>query len=163
LAEFWGTRLGLWTYYTGEAPPLWIVPAWSVGALVIERLAARARASSLSWPLPASWLWPMMCAFVLLSTSWLALTGPGGAWRWAGPFVVLAVLLWRRRPEDGVILAVGAACVFFADLWGVTNNCWRYHLQGQAGGVWQGIAFGMGFDAAVVLGALKAVDALRRA
>lgn len=153
LAEFWGTRLGLWTYYTGEMPPLWIVPAWCVGALVIDRLAARARAARV-----AAWLGPSMALFSLAATSWLSLTGPGGAWRWAGPAVVAFVLIWRRRPEDGPILLAGILSVFFADLWGTTNGCWDYHLAGWKLGLWQGIAFGMGFDAAVVLGALKVVD-----
>ena len=26
--ESWGTQTELWTYYTQERPPLWIIPAW---------------------------------------------------------------------------------------------------------------------------------------
>ncbi|MDF1513964.1 MAG: hypothetical protein P1S60_09155 [Anaerolineae bacterium] len=28
----------LWTYYTGEAPPLWILPAWPIANLAINRI-----------------------------------------------------------------------------------------------------------------------------
>ncbi|HOW89786.1 MAG TPA: hypothetical protein PL037_05850, partial [Elusimicrobiales bacterium] len=41
LAELAGTTLALWTYYTGEEPPLWIIPAWPLGALVVTRLSGR--------------------------------------------------------------------------------------------------------------------------
>jgi hypothetical protein len=27
IIEAWGTLSGLWTYYTFETPPLWIIPA----------------------------------------------------------------------------------------------------------------------------------------
>ena len=28
----------LWTYYTGESPPLWIIPAWNIANLAINRI-----------------------------------------------------------------------------------------------------------------------------
>ena len=36
--EGWGTQTLLWTYYTNERPPLWIIPAWPVASLSIDRL-----------------------------------------------------------------------------------------------------------------------------
>jgi hypothetical protein len=36
--EGWGTQTGLWTYYTLERPPLWIIPAWPIASLAIDRL-----------------------------------------------------------------------------------------------------------------------------
>ncbi|MEW6569195.1 MAG: hypothetical protein AB1449_13720 [Chloroflexota bacterium] len=36
--ESWGTQTGLWSYFTYERPPLWILPAWPVASLAIERL-----------------------------------------------------------------------------------------------------------------------------
>lgn len=146
LAEWWGTRLGLWQYYTGERPPLWIVPAWSVGALLIDRLAPRMP------KLP----YPPLAAFALAATVWLSfMKRDVEAGALLGPFAVALSLFLARKEEDARVLLAGLACVFFADLWGTTNSCWRYHLQGEPLGVWQGIAFGMGFDAAVVLGARK--------
>ena len=35
--ESWGTQTGLWRYFTDERPPLWILPAWPVAALAIDR------------------------------------------------------------------------------------------------------------------------------
>ena len=37
--ESWGTQTQLWTYYTYERPPLWILPAWPIASLAIDRLA----------------------------------------------------------------------------------------------------------------------------
>ena len=36
--EAWGTQTLLWTYYTSERPPLWIVPAWPIATLAIDRI-----------------------------------------------------------------------------------------------------------------------------
>jgi hypothetical protein len=36
--ESWGTQTELWTYYTLERPPLWIIPAWPIASLSIDRL-----------------------------------------------------------------------------------------------------------------------------
>jgi len=36
--ESWGTQTELWTYYTFERPPLWIIPAWPIAFLSIDRL-----------------------------------------------------------------------------------------------------------------------------
>lgn len=152
LAEWWGTSLGLWRYYTGETPPLWIVPAWSVGGVVIDRLAAGApRAPFLPTAL-----------FALSATTWLSFMKPDVApAALLGPFAVALCLFLGRRGEDGAVLLAGMLAVFFADLWGTTNSCWRYHLHGETLGLWQGIAFGMGFDAALVLGARKLLRAAR--
>ena len=39
LLEWWGTTEGLWSYFTFERPPIWIVFAWPIGSLVIDRAA----------------------------------------------------------------------------------------------------------------------------
>ena len=31
-------QVHLWQYYTGEPPPLWIIPAWPVAQLAINRI-----------------------------------------------------------------------------------------------------------------------------
>ena len=35
--EGWGTSTLLWTYFTEERPPLWILPAWPIAAVCIDR------------------------------------------------------------------------------------------------------------------------------
>src|SRR5688572_3168306 len=36
--ESWGTQTNLWFYYTDERPPLWILPAWPIARLSIDRI-----------------------------------------------------------------------------------------------------------------------------
>ena len=36
--ESWGTQTNLWFYYTAERPPLWIIPAWPIASLSIDRI-----------------------------------------------------------------------------------------------------------------------------
>jgi hypothetical protein len=36
--ESWGTQTEIWTYYTLERPPLWIIPAWPIAGLTIDRI-----------------------------------------------------------------------------------------------------------------------------
>lgn len=36
--ESWGTQTNLWFYYTAERPPLWIIPAWPIASLAIDRI-----------------------------------------------------------------------------------------------------------------------------
>src|SRR5215211_7852568 len=36
--ESWGTQTNLWHYYTSERPPLWIIPAWPIASLSIDRI-----------------------------------------------------------------------------------------------------------------------------
>ena len=36
--ESWGTQTNLWHYYTAERPPLWIIPAWPIATLTINRM-----------------------------------------------------------------------------------------------------------------------------
>ena len=36
--ESWGTQTNLWHYYTAERPPLWIIPAWPIATLSIDRI-----------------------------------------------------------------------------------------------------------------------------
>src|SRR5512138_3673384 len=38
MIEAWGTQTNLWFYYTNERPPLWIVPAWPIATLSIDRI-----------------------------------------------------------------------------------------------------------------------------
>ncbi|MDD5657649.1 MAG: hypothetical protein PHF00_10405 [Elusimicrobia bacterium] len=163
-AEAWGTRSGLWSYYTGEEPPLWIVPAWPLGALVVGRLGELA---SRRWPLGLRarrlgyWL---LAAFAFSMTAFFLRPELDSAKAVAALAAVAAAL--AVRPDYGRdfwLLAAGLASVFFADVWGTTNGCWRYYVQAPGGpGLVFGVAFGMAFDAAVVLGCLKLSFRLRR-
>lgn len=163
-AEAWGTRTGLWTYYTGEQPPLWIIPAWALGAPVMERLSALAQqhwGARFGPGTMRAGYWALAAA----ALAWMSVF----LWPWShhpSAWVVLllaaAVLMLRPAASRGFwTLAVGMLMVSLADTWGTTNNCWRYYTQqGGGAGLPGGIAFGMAFDTVLVLGCLRLVSLL---
>ncbi|PIU19204.1 MAG: hypothetical protein COT18_08725 [Elusimicrobia bacterium CG08_land_8_20_14_0_20_59_10] len=165
LAEAWGTRAGLWTYYTGETPPLWIVPAWFIGALVVDRLSRstlaemerRLTAAVRTW-LYRGWLAAFVCVFIAFSGK--SLLSPAGLIV-SLPLALSFFYAGSRRDRDAAVLFTGTACVFFADLWGTTNHCWTYHIQGEPYGLAYGISFGALFDSAVVLASIKTAEFIK--
>jgi len=167
LAESWGVNAGLWSYYTGEKPPLWIIPAWPLGALVIDRLSRKATEKNTALPFArqaARWLYPAwVITFYCVFTPFLALKL--GVPASIPPLLLAALVLFPgtdRRQADAAVLFTGTACVFWADLWGVTNHCWAYYTQAAGAGTAAGIAFGALFDSLVVLAAIKSAGYLRR-
>ena len=134
--ESWGTQTNLWFYYTAERPPLWIIPAWPIASLSIDRITrlldwlikkvARRKAtnlkslfSTLYWLTFASFL-TLMLVFVSptfdKSYSWLSL--------------VLCILL-IFTPTDHrfafLTFLAGAGLGYFLELWGTTRECWTYY------------------------------------
>ena len=160
LAELAGTVSGLWSYYTGERPPLWIIPAWPIGALVIMRLSRHAgriyeRVFGNRGMERLYWVWMLLFYAVFIPFTAPRLTLPGSLLA-AG--AAMAVFLPARRPDkDFSLLLTGMLCVFWADLWGTFNRCWVYHIRADAAG----ILFGMLFDSLVVLASIKTGRALR--
>jgi hypothetical protein len=74
--ESWGTQTELWTYYTFERPPLWIIPAWPIASLSIDRVyrILKARAKNLPDLLFKTLHWIMLALFFLLMMSFTAPT-----------------------------------------------------------------------------------------
>lgn len=129
--ESWGTQTQLWTYFTLERPPLWIIPAWPVASLSIDRLERLLDA--LVPPLPPRWVgaiyWVVFPAFYLLmlffvfptlnrSLTWMAL-------------LVCALLIVSPAQKRTVLFTffAGSALGYFLERWGTTRQCWTYYTQ----------------------------------
>src|SRR5512147_2701734 len=79
--ESWGTQTNLWHYYTAERPPLWIIPAWPIASLSIDRITrfldyvVRKLSKNTSRD---SWIkfiyWPVFAAFLLIMFVFVAPT-----------------------------------------------------------------------------------------
>jgi len=135
--ESWGTQTNLWHYYTAERPPLWIIPAWPIASLsidritrllswMIERLQIRFKRnihhsafSILYWIIFASFL-TLMLVFVSptfdKSYTWLA--------------TILCILLILTPTDHRLALLTfiaGAGLGYFLELWGTTRECWTYY------------------------------------
>ncbi|MDD5628685.1 MAG: hypothetical protein PHU21_06445 [Elusimicrobia bacterium] len=158
IVEAWGTRTGVWAYYTREAPPLWIIPGWILGALVIDRAAEAVESRFGAWLAPRRRVlyWGFAAAYAAVFWAFVLPAAPRLSS--AAVFALLAApLLYRPDPRDARFLLTGLVYVFCADFWGTTNNCWAYYLQGRlGGGIALGILYGMFLDSALVFAALKA-------
>jgi hypothetical protein len=129
LIESWGTQTSLWTYYTNERPPLWIIPAWPIASLAIDRMVRElsrlfpprtdARYRMLYWAIFPAFLL-LMFVFVRptldKSLTWMAL---------------LACILLTATPTDHRLAVLtflaGAGLGYFLERWGTTRACWTYY------------------------------------
>ncbi len=133
LIETWGTRTSLWTYFTHETPPLFILPAWPMAALATERITRMLERATF-WlpksPIAERALYvAAMVAFCMLLFSWSA---PGRA----HPFTLVAYALvaitcatGRTYREDLLRFAAGSLLGALLEYWGTTRFCWTYWDQ----------------------------------
>ncbi|MDP2315688.1 MAG: hypothetical protein Q8P41_22510 [Pseudomonadota bacterium] len=127
--EWWGTTTSIWTYYTDERPPIWILPAWPVAALTIERLAmVTERAFPRRLPAAPLW-WVAFPGFVAWMThfAWPSVGTPSTYVIVALMLGVLATSTDRRR--DLAILVAGTLLGVFLEYWGTSRWCWRYYTK----------------------------------
>jgi len=127
--EGWGTQTQLWRYFTLERPPLWILPAWPIASLSIDRLVRLLRRATQHWPERLFRL-----AYVPVFVSFYAL---------------MLIFVWPTREKSLTILALlgvglmllspgsrrvalltfvgGTGLGYFLELWGTTRYCWMYY------------------------------------
>jgi hypothetical protein len=140
--EAWGTQTNLWFYFTSERPPLWIVPAWPIATLSIDRITrllmwltdqVTTRVLKLS---PSS----TFVSFVFRFFYWLTFVSFYGLMLYfvaptfhktftLGSLALCAALI--LTPTDyrktWLIFLAGAGLGYFLELWGTTRQCWTYY------------------------------------
>jgi hypothetical protein len=135
--ESWGTQTNLWHYYTNERPPLWIIPAWPIASLsidritrtlnwLLDRLAIKQTAlhflfSTLYWITFASFL-SLMLIFVSptfdKSFTWFALI-----------LCVLLILTPTNHRFALLTFIAGSGLGYYLEVWGTTRECWTYYTN----------------------------------
>jgi len=137
--ESWGTQTNLWFYYTAERPPLWIIPAWPIASLSIDRITRflnwilnqatkrinptnlQSLISSLYWITFASFL-ALMLVFVAptfdKSYTWFALT-----------LCLLLILTPTDHRFALLTFIAGSGLGYYLELWGTTRECWTYYTR----------------------------------
>ena len=138
IIEWWGTTTQLWRYFTDERPPLWILPAWPVAAISIDRmgllyaeLARRLEREPGRWserPFRMAY-WVMLPSFVVGMTwfLWPAIDKPASVVVVA---IMLAVTLTGKQPRGDVLLFVaGVSLGVFLEYWGTSRRCWTYYTH----------------------------------
>lgn len=129
--EAWGTQTNLWHYYTAERPPLWIVPAWPIATLSIDRITR-----VLAYLLPVGYqrvyktfYWLTFSFFSILMLGFVSPT-------FHKSYTILAILLCGiliLTTSDHrlafLIFVAGASLGYFLELWGTTRACWTYYTN----------------------------------
>ena len=127
--ESWGTQSLLWRYYTAERPPLWIIPAWPIASLAIDRLVRIADRH-----LPRGGGSAYQRIYWLVFTAFLALMGifvwptldKSLTWMALAACLLLIFTPCDRRLAV-LTFAAGAALGYFLEVWGTTRACWTYY------------------------------------
>lgn len=134
--ESWGTQTEIWTYYTLERPPLWIIPAWPIAGLTIDRIVRLLRhltreksplgkrISDQAWT-AAYWVTFLVYFAVLVnyasptfdkSFTWIA---------------VGLVAFFTLTPTDERVALLtfiaGSGLGYYLELWGTTREAWTYY------------------------------------
>jgi hypothetical protein len=146
--ESWGTQTNLWHYYTAERPPLWIIPAWPIASLSIDRITRmldwgvkrfstkNTKDTKVSKVFSSSSM--VMKGFKILY--WFTFIGFYAymlyfvAPTFDKSFTVMALLLvalLTLTPTDHryatLTFLAGAGLGYFLERWGTTRQCWTYY------------------------------------
>ena len=122
--EAWGTVAGLWAYWTTERPPLWIVPAWAVSGLAIDRIARFIRPSL--GPASEKMATPVLLVFAAWFAWFARGSFPHPATLAAFAAMIAVPLLPGNRREDLALFVGGSALGVCLETWGTTHGVWYY-------------------------------------
>jgi len=134
--ESWGTQTNLWHYYTSERPPLWIIPAWPIASLAIDRLYRaldglatdrRQRPAARGWWTMVYWL--MFLPFYALMLTFVWPTRDQSLTLAALGLCALLIAAPADRRAAVLIFIAGSALGYFLELWGTTRECWTYYTR----------------------------------
>ena len=143
--ESWGTQTNLWHYYTAERPPLWIIPAWPIASLSIDRItrvlnwgvnklntnaAKEPQGKNLETIVSLVFKYLYWIIFIGFYCLMLYFTAP----TFGKSYTVMALLLvalltltpTNHRYAMLTFLA-GAGLGYYLELWGTTRQCWTYY------------------------------------
>ncbi|MCJ7694390.1 MAG: hypothetical protein MUO40_03105 [Anaerolineaceae bacterium] len=128
IIEAWGTNTGLWTYYTNEKPPLWIIPAWPIAILAIQRLANFLTLILRKVPnviIKFSY-WIIFIAFL----GFLVLNIAPSLLNPFSLFVIMLcaifIIITKNKRMALNYFITGSCLGYFLELWGTTRQCWSY-------------------------------------
>ncbi len=148
--ESWGTQTNLWHYYTAERPPLWIIPAWPIASLCIDRvtrflnwLVKKFTAENTesretfkkdfsvfsvnSMVIFKTLYWIAFASFLSLMLVFVAPTfDKSYTWLALGLCVLLILTPVDHRFAFLTFIA-GAGLGYYLELWGTTRECWTYY------------------------------------
>jgi hypothetical protein len=129
--ESWGTQTNLWHYYTAERPPLWIIPAWPIASLSIDRISRGLMWSThkLNETFFRRIYWLVFTGFYALMLSFVAPTLDKSYTQAALVICALIILTPTDHRKALLVFAAGSALGYFLERWGTTRECWTYYTN----------------------------------
>jgi hypothetical protein len=134
--ESWGTQTNLWHYYTAERPPLWIIPAWPIASLSIDRITRslnwiveQRKANLQSLRVASVLYWITFASFLTLMLVFVSPTFDK-SFTW---FALILCILLIFTPTDHrfalLTFIAGSGLGYYLELWGTTRECWIYYTN----------------------------------
>lgn len=146
--ESWGTQTNLWHYYTNERPPLWIIPAWPIASLSIDRITRlldwifnifttehteiteetfyKFSVRSVNSVVKFSY-WIVFASFLTLMLIFVSPTFYK-SFTW---FALILCVLLILTPTDHrfalLTFIAGSGLGYYLEVWGTTRECWTYY------------------------------------
>ncbi len=144
--ESWGTQTNLWHYYTAERPPLWIIPAWPIASLSIDRITRAlsflttkgAKITKVFKKNPfvtvvsfvfnfRTLYWLTFALFLFLMVNFVAPTFDK-SFTWLALILCTLLILTPTDPRFALLTFVaGTGLGYYLELWGTTRQCWTYY------------------------------------
>ena len=129
--ESWGTQTELWVYYTFERPPLWIIPAWPIASLSIDRLF-RLINSKIKIQTPkvfSIFYWLVFMGFFICMLYFVFPTIDKSLTIMALVLCAFLILTPVDRRAMLFTFLAGSGLGYFLELWGTTRYCWMYYTE----------------------------------
>ncbi|MBM4422939.1 MAG: hypothetical protein FJ030_06040 [Chloroflexi bacterium] len=128
--ESWGTQTHLWNYFTLERPPLWIIPAWPIASLSIDRLYRfldRLRIFNIPYSAFRILYWLLFLSFYALMLRFVWPTLDKSLTLAALALCALLILSPTDHRAAVLTFVAGSSLGYFLELWGTTRACWIYY------------------------------------
>jgi hypothetical protein len=142
--ESWGTQTNLWFYYTDERPPLWIIPAWPIASLSIDRITRfllflTTKDTKVTKGFKEKTFVDFV-PFVFKALYWLIFTfflsrmvifvAPAfdKSYTWLSLILCLLLILTPTDHRFALLtFLAGSGLGYYLELWGTTRECWTYY------------------------------------
>lgn len=130
--EGWGTQTYLWWYFTAQRPPLWIIPAWPIASLTIDRMVTFLNnwvpINSGKWErLYRVVYWMVFGTFFVMMCNFVWPTIGRSLTIMALLLVVFLILSPTDYRYALLTFVAGTALGYFLETWGTTRECWTYY------------------------------------
>lgn len=132
--ESWGTQTNLWHYYTAERPPLWIIPAWPIASLSIDRISRflnflfeQVTHKTILHSLFSFFYWLTFSVFMILMLYFISPTFDK-SYTWLALISCILLIATPTNHRFALLTFIaGAGLGYFLELWGTTRECWIYY------------------------------------